>query len=58
MSRPSHVLYPLPSVRCDRKVTRSMHAREAGVTVIAPVLPKVAKAGDLLPRVRYALVFP
>lgn len=55
LSRPSHVVYPLPSVRLNTgKLTRSLRVRDAGVTAIA----KVRGIGEILPMTRYALIFP
>lgn len=49
LSRPSHVLYPLPSVRADRKVSRYAHVRD--------VEPTMIKRTELatLPMTRYVL---
>ena len=53
MSRPSNVVYPLPSVRCDRKVCTFVHVRDVERTVVKRTdLPKV------LPMVRYSITFP
>lgn len=55
MSRPSNVVYPLPTVRLNTgKLTRSLRVRDAGVTAIA----KVRGIGEILPMTRYALIFP
>lgn len=55
MTRPSHVVYPLPAVLAPgtRKLTRNPFAREIERTVV-----KTRGPGEILPMVRYSIVFP
>lgn len=55
MSRPSNVLYPLPSVRCDRKAHAHVNVREPSATAI---LPREWKPGLIIARPMRSLVFP
>jgi hypothetical protein len=57
MSRPSNVLYPLPSTRCDRKVNAG-HVHVAGIerTVYARPASMEWKPGTMLARTIPTLV--
>lgn len=59
MSRPSSVLYPLPSVRVDRKVNAGyVHVRDVAPTAIVRAPSREWAPGMILPRTMGKLVFP